>query len=392
MGAILSSPVGSHALQRLSWRAPTASRLTARAEHNASTVGGLAAILTAIAAPLMLWNGWKSDREASCEIGLDDPICEDLALDSGAAARLAAAPASRDCAAEPGIDAPICEDIALDASAAAELAQAFETADCAEDPRIDDPICIDFADIDTGSIQGLGGDGGAPLAIDDVDGQAPEEPSDGAAATAAELSARLWLPPSDDPSPDGDIASVWITPVAPAEAAAAVPDAAPVPATQADATFGMQPGAARFEGSDAYFVWLETVSASATPAASQEEPAPIQGTAGDDLLFGGAGDDVLMGLDGDDRLSGGAGSDRLIGGAGADAFIFAEPEPGYDVIVDFEDGLDIIEIAAAAGATGMGDLTIMQDGADALISYGTATLRLLDMDATLLDAGDFWFV
>ncbi len=53
---------------------------------------------------------------------------------------------------------------------------------------------------------------------------------------------------------------------------------------------------------------------------------------GDDILIGGAGNDILVGEDGDDRLEGGAGNDHYYYFAGS----------GKDVIIDAEDGQDIL--------------------------------------------------
>ncbi len=80
------------------------------------------------------------------------------------------------------------------------------------------------------------------------------------------------------------------------------------------------------------------------------------------------------------------------GGAGADRFVFNAPLSGDDTIVDFTDGQDLIEISAAAGATGMADLTIQEVGADTLIAFDTETIRLLGVDATTVDAADFHFI
>lgn len=69
------------------------------------------------------------------------------------------------------------------------------------------------------------------------------------------------------------------------------------------------------------------------------------GQAGDDRVEGGAGDDVVDGGLGDDILSGGSGFDMLTGGFGTDVFAFARGETGYDRIVDFEFGVDKIDIS-----------------------------------------------
>jgi Ca2+-binding RTX toxin-like protein len=63
-----------------------------------------------------------------------------------------------------------------------------------------------------------------------------------------------------------------------------------------------------------------------------------------DLLLGRQGKDKLFGLEGDDFLNGGQGKDQLTGGEGADTFVFTKGS-GKDTIMDFEVGLDVIQIA-----------------------------------------------
>ena len=76
------------------------------------------------------------------------------------------------------------------------------------------------------------------------------------------------------------------------------------------------------------------------------------GREGDDDLSGGFGNDKLYGKSGDDRLSGGSGNDylsgldgfdELFGGEGADVFALKK-NGDFDTIVDFEPGIDTIEI------------------------------------------------
>src|SRR6185436_6757289 len=68
----------------------------------------------------------------------------------------------------------------------------------------------------------------------------------------------------------------------------------------------------------------------------------IDGTAGNDILFGdtgaeqlngGAGDDVLVGNQGGDTLNGGEGNDRLFGGLASDTYQFGLKD-GIDTIYD----------------------------------------------------------
>lgn len=70
------------------------------------------------------------------------------------------------------------------------------------------------------------------------------------------------------------------------------------------------------------------------------------GRGGRDFLFGHGGKDLLNGGKGRDTLNGGKGNDRLKGGAGQDRFVF-EKRDGNDVVLDFEDDVDQIEISAS---------------------------------------------
>jgi predicted extracellular nuclease len=72
---------------------------------------------------------------------------------------------------------------------------------------------------------------------------------------------------------------------------------------------------------------------------------------GNDTLFGGQGDDTLYGELGDDVLQGGLGADTLFGGAGADIFRYTQAADSTltsrDLIIDFETGVDRIDLTAA---------------------------------------------
>jgi len=86
------------------------------------------------------------------------------------------------------------------------------------------------------------------------------------------------------------------------------------------------------------------------------------GTAGNDTLLGLAGKDTLTGGDGNDLLDGGMDQDRMYGGNGADVFRFSytgdsvrgpSAARSYDSIMDFEHGVDKIDLSALA-FTGLG--------------------------------------
>ena len=120
------------------------------------------------------------------------------------------------------------------------------------------------------------------------------------------------------------------------------------------------------------------------------------GTAGADSLSGLGGHDRLSGLGGNDRLDGGAGNDRLwggmgsdqlSGGAGADCFVFLRND-GRDAILDFQNGIDRIELA---GGLRMADLGIAQAGAHAHVSFAGTVVVVMNTAAGTLNAQDFVF-
>jgi CHRD domain/RTX calcium-binding nonapeptide repeat (4 copies) len=69
----------------------------------------------------------------------------------------------------------------------------------------------------------------------------------------------------------------------------------------------------------------------------------LYGGKGEDFLFGDLGDDWLYGDLDDDVLTGGAGNDTLTGGQDFDIFILSNSD-GLDVITDFEDDIDFIQL------------------------------------------------
>ena len=113
----------------------------------------------------------------------------------------------------------------------------------------------------------------------------------------------------------------------------------------------------------------------------------IDGGKGRDSIDAGAGDDTVRSDNGADTIKGGEGDDQLTGGARGDTFVFSS-NSADDVITDYEDNLDKIQID---GIFAFVDIDIDQDGADAVISFGAATITLLNQDATELTETDFLF-
>lgn len=112
------------------------------------------------------------------------------------------------------------------------------------------------------------------------------------------------------------------------------------------------------------------------------------GNRGDDTLFGNTGNDTLSGGgNGADRLNGGSGDDRLAGGgnAGQDIFVFRDLGDS-DIITDFVDGSDRIELQDVAGP-----VTKQQVGDDVRLRFGVSEILLLNEDVDNISTADFIF-
>ncbi len=98
--------------------------------------------------------------------------------------------------------------------------------------------------------------------------------------------------------------------------------------------------------------------------------------------------DTLVGGAGDDTLDGGGGNDTLEGGTGVDTFIFGV-YAGIDEIVDFENGVDVLDLSAdGLGFESVEDVlgAASQDGANTVIDLGSdSQVTLLDIDVDQLD-------
>ena len=96
----------------------------------------------------------------------------------------------------------------------------------------------------------------------------------------------------------------------------------------------------------------------------------------------------------DDTAHDGASSDDTItGGVGADAFVF-DPGHGNDVVTDFTDGKDLIDLSAFSTISGFSDLTITSDENGVTIdlgAHGGGTILLQGVAIADLGAEDFRF-
>ena len=131
----------------------------------------------------------------------------------------------------------------------------------------------------------------------------------------------------------------------------------------------------------------------------------VNATGSSDVIFGGNGNDSLFGGDGYDTLSGGAGNDyldagfgndSLTGGDGNDVFAFTARQFGNDIIVDFVQGQDKIDLSILhAGDLASLQPFMTQSGLDTVISiqYGSysESITIKGIVPTALTAADFIF-
>ena len=108
------------------------------------------------------------------------------------------------------------------------------------------------------------------------------------------------------------------------------------------------------------------------------------------VLDGGPGDDELWGNLGNNTLRGGEGDDVLSGSQGSDTFVFGD---GSDVVRDFEDGSDMIDISAFgdinAGNFGT-QVTIRENESGSTeVQIGDAVMTLNKVSAADVTVADF---
>ncbi|MCL1468667.1 Calx-beta domain-containing protein, partial [Argonema galeatum] len=117
----------------------------------------------------------------------------------------------------------------------------------------------------------------------------------------------------------------------------------------------------------------------------------INGDEGDDTLYGGKDNDTLTGGGGNDWLSGDLGNDMLRGGSGTDRFVLS-PVKGTDIILDFEDNVDLLELR---GNLTFAQLTINQgsDGTSiGITKTGELLATLKGVPVNLITQQDFVLV
>jgi len=107
-------------------------------------------------------------------------------------------------------------------------------------------------------------------------------------------------------------------------------------------------------------------------------------------LYGYGGNDTMIGGSGNDAFYGGAGNDTMTGNAGSDNYVI-ETGSGSDTITDFTVGADRI-LMRVSGLTQFSQLTVVQSGADTLVSFSGQSVRLQNVTAGTITAASFQFL
>jgi len=120
----------------------------------------------------------------------------------------------------------------------------------------------------------------------------------------------------------------------------------------------------------------------------ESNAANINGTASDDILYGGDGDNTLSGQNGDDILIDGAGADQMTGGNGSDIFVLS-PDGETDVIMDFQLGQDRLDLSAYGMVYSTDDLTVISTSDGAILEIEGEQLIIHTANGLSLDKLDF---
>ncbi|WP_282096369.1 calcium-binding protein [Epibacterium ulvae] len=124
------------------------------------------------------------------------------------------------------------------------------------------------------------------------------------------------------------------------------------------------------------------------------QSAHLVGTAGDDLLLDGGQARHLQGAAGADMLVASRAGSQLEGGAGADRFVLqshqGEIAQGRIEILDFEAGLDQLDLSLVPGLRSLSQLEVRTRGAELALTFDGLDLRLHSADGTRLQLQDIW--
>jgi Ca2+-binding RTX toxin-like protein len=113
----------------------------------------------------------------------------------------------------------------------------------------------------------------------------------------------------------------------------------------------------------------------------------MAGGTGNDTLIGGDGNDTVYGQKGDDLIVGMRGDDLLFGGKGADVFVF-DMSSGADAIGDFDPLEDHLRLEGVDEGT----VGVEQHGDDLVVTWGVASVALLDLQPGIFEFASIEFI
>ncbi len=124
----------------------------------------------------------------------------------------------------------------------------------------------------------------------------------------------------------------------------------------------------------------------------------LMGDSGSDLILGGRGDDTLEGNGRGDTLDGGVGDDVMTGGGAGDTFVIRRVNNGDDIVTDFQNGSDVVDISALgilnfSRITNAGALDQDTDSVtiDLSLLNGTGSITLQGVQISDMNGADFIF-
>ena len=124
----------------------------------------------------------------------------------------------------------------------------------------------------------------------------------------------------------------------------------------------------------------DDIGASAATLVGTDAGETLNGTDGNDRIIAGQGDDIIVG---------GGGNDYLVGARGNDTFVFSS-DFGDDVIKDFEQGVDLIDLTAFDFGSSY-VVTVSQSGSDVIIDVYSDTITILGSSFSDWTSADFTF-
>ncbi|QRF68047.1 beta strand repeat-containing protein [Ponticoccus alexandrii] len=107
-------------------------------------------------------------------------------------------------------------------------------------------------------------------------------------------------------------------------------------------------------------------------------------------VIGSRFDDIISGTSGVNTIMAGQGNDQIRGYGGADRFVFGDGF-GTDMILDYQDGLDLLVFEGHSSVSGFADISVADVGQDVRISDLQGNMIILTGQAGNIDADDFLF-